>query len=98
MLEFLKIRKLPNLFHGNYLGINFGEIVVVVNFDPSTKCCKTKKGSSRSTLWAFELSIYISNACGKISAAPLNSLSSALSLAQKLFSYIMFTRLSTKGE
>ena len=46
MSQVQKIRKLQYLFHGNKQGISCIEIMLVLNFDPSSKCYKRKKNTS----------------------------------------------------
>ena len=66
------------------------EMFVVLNFDPSLKCCK-RMGHSGPLAIVFmgrlELGIYCGNVYGKISAAPLIILSSVY-CNTLMFSYV----------
>ena len=50
--QFQKIKKLQNLIHGNEQDIICIEILVVSDFDPSSKCCK-RMGNSWPLVFEF---------------------------------------------
>lgn len=53
-LNFKRIRKVQNLFHGNNQNITVTEILVL-NFKPSSECCKRTGNNSRALMGDREI-------------------------------------------